>query len=469
MEHYLSGSAIIERYNLSPFQFGLLINRGAVPLSPLTGEPLLCLTEPESWLHDLNAAILEITGLLLVLWETFPKVPNLKSIARNSFIILASYPLYKLSAHKATQGLFEDKSPVQREPKGFFAPLAGLFSKSLYPELYRSAFFHTSALLHSANGKKNIWPLLQKIDESNDKWLKSYRKFFTSPLNVSYENYLNQFFFEQTHGQIEHQLVRELLDDFTSFVPKLQTFTLHYWETAFAINSPCKIKSTYCDPSTWALSASMLANWENGTNLHRLNTLIAIIQDLRKDFFQIHLPWEKPIKVTRLEESFNILEKAVFAQQSIDQICAEAFTPQHIEINSEIPKDDEVCGQDFVKKSSPLDTGSTAEEGASADVPSPSTTDLETPAHWAAIYRAHKDLTADQDEKDTWEMMALRLEGLTGYEIYKKVFPHKAKQVEIGTAKSHVSRRIKNRGVRLLTEAELPVLPQLLPGKKGKW
>ena len=107
--------------------------------------------------------------------------------------------------------------------------------------------------------------------------------------------------------------------------------------------------------------------------------------------------------------------------------------------------------------------------GVAADSPPPLPTDQSSIAGWVKIYKWHRDHANDPDDQDCWAMMVLRLEGLIGYEIYKKVFPHKAKQVEIGTAKAHVSRRIKNRGVRLLTEAGLPVLPQLLPGKKGKW
>lgn len=95
--------------------------------------------------------------------------------------------------------------------------------------------------------------------------------------------------------------------------------------------------------------------------------------------------------------------------------------------------------------------------------------DLSTLAEWVKIYRWHKDHADDLDDQDCWEMMALRLEGLTGLAIYAKVFPHKAKQTEIGTAKSHVSRTIRNKGLRLLKEAGLPIIPQLLPGKKGKW
>ncbi|MDL2260280.1 hypothetical protein LJB99_05340 [Deltaproteobacteria bacterium OttesenSCG-928-K17] len=41
-----------------------------------------------------------------------------------------------------------------------------------------------------------------------------------------------------------------------------------------------------------------------------------------------------------------------------------------------------------------------------------------------------------------------------------------AKQTEIGTAKSHVSRTIRNKGLRLLKEAGLPIIHQPLPGKK---
>jgi hypothetical protein len=104
----------------------------------------------------LNAVVLEAAGLLLVLWETFPKVPDIVGVSKKSFISLASSSLCKLSANKVTQGLLEDESPIERESKGFFWPLTDLFSKNSHPKAYRTAFFHTSALLHSANGSKSI-------------------------------------------------------------------------------------------------------------------------------------------------------------------------------------------------------------------------------------------------------------------------------------------------------------------------
>jgi hypothetical protein len=104
-----------------------------------------------------------------------------------------------------------------------------------------------------------------------------------------------------------------------------------------------------------------------------------------------------------------------------------------------------------------------------ADSPPPVPADQSSLAGWIKIYEWHRDHASDPDDRDCWAMMALRLEGMTGYDIYQKVLPHKVQQVEIGTAKAHVSRSIKTRGLRLLKEAGLPALPQLLPGKKGKW
>jgi hypothetical protein len=98
--------------------------------------------------------------------------------------------------------------------------------------------------------------------------------------------------------------------------------------------------------------------------------------------------------------------------------------------------------------------------------PSPTSASPASPQdlrYWAKVYRDHKTETSDPDEKSYWEMMALRLEGLTGYDIYQKVFPHRKKSRE--AAKTYVTRKIESKGLALLEKAGLPEIPQLMPGK----
>ena len=126
MEQYLSGADIIEHYNLAPFQLAVLINKGAIPLSPLTCESLLCLTEPESWLHDLNVALLHVTGLILALYDTSYYL-TCQKISRSSFLLLTSLALQNLTLQSGSSSIYKFPYHERRETKNIwlFAVLSG--------------------------------------------------------------------------------------------------------------------------------------------------------------------------------------------------------------------------------------------------------------------------------------------------------------------------------------------------------
>lgn len=44
------------------------------------------------------------------------------------------------------------------------------------------------------------------------------------------------------------------------------------------------------------------------------------------------------------------------------------------------------------------------------------------PEHWASLFRAYKEVATDLESKGLWEIMAMRMEGMTNRQIYDRLF-----------------------------------------------
>lgn len=76
------------------------------------------------------------------------------------------------------------------------------------------------------------------------------------------------------------------------------------------------------------------------------------------------------------------------------------------------------------------------------------------PEHWASLFRACKEAAADQETKALWEIMALRMEGLTNRQIYDRLFEGRQ-----NSPKAFISKKIA-KCRELLERNGLPILPQ---------
>ena len=74
------------------------------------------------------------------------------------------------------------------------------------------------------------------------------------------------------------------------------------------------------------------------------------------------------------------------------------------------------------------------------------------PEHWATLFRGYKKIAKDSETKSLWEIMALRMEGLTNRQIYETLF-----EGTQNSPKAFISKKIA-KCRELLEHNDLPIL-----------
>jgi hypothetical protein len=300
-------------------------------------------------------------------------------------------------------------------------------------------------MLYAARGDGNIWPTLEAIEKSNHEWVNNNKFVYSEDLRRGYENFLVYFFREHSNGTVEHPLVREQLNEFTQYILKLLDFISIYSETSVEMWS-------------WNFSSNILSRWDNAPNQDRLNSLLAISKELRTNGCQTRSPWENPINTNHVEEEhISILEEAYFEKQHIETICADIFESEPHKLPGSTPSE--------LKMSASISNKPDAEPVTSQPSLTEKAMEYEKRAKEC---RHYKMLTNDLEEKEIWEMMALRLEEHSYREIYEIIYPNKPIDSKISTHKVDSFRKIRDKGLVLLKAHGLSVDSPMPPESQKK-
>lgn len=94
-----------------------------------------------------------------------------------------------------------------------------------------------------------------------------------------------------------------------------------------------------------------------------------------------------------------------------------------------------------------------------ADAPASSRLDEKAPPErWASLFRSYKEGAGDRETTELWEIMALRMDGLTNRQIYDQLYKKGRHQ----SPKAFISKKI-TKCRKLLEKTGLPILPQFKP------
>jgi hypothetical protein len=449
MTNYLTGTAIMEGRNLQPFQLLNLVSRGLTPYDAVTGQEIPFLNEAEYWLYKAERLLWQSAGLIMLLHDSGPTTALISPEIQERLPAVFYRALTNLSRVKPPESKLYETDFEGRPPKGLLPKLEDWLLSLLPPKYRLNQFPVTRALLQAASPDLSIYNLAFSLNALGDSGPGPPG---TYDLEFGIDLLLALF---QEQNNAAHPRLTKMLETppeamaafcenyltlapgFTRYRPLKFSESKLYWERHYQESIPYGIRQ-----------------WAGADNRQRLFTLSLITRMIRPNFPDS--PWP--------HRSLAGFILGVPHEDSSSRLAEAVYPAEQAAVAANFPSPTTGQPASIAGQSPNLARHPAAPEPDPA--PEINAGQPENLAHWAAVYRTHKDQAFDQTTRDLWEIMALRLEGQTNLQIHALVYPAKSGQgKKINTLKADISKKIPQ-ARNLLAQAGLPILLQFQPQKK---